>query len=391
MGRHAVTTGRLLALLAMVLCIAWSSASRADELDALYARILREPANTELNLRFARLAEERGTLRWALMAYERVLVNDPGNFDAKLGLMRIKSALAPNTTMVTVAFGTAYESNPLYYLPDGKSTWLAQGSVALRDERNLAGQRWRTDALVGGQINSRYGEINYGYAGGETGPVFYALPGLTITPALGAAAAYFDNRFYYGEGSGSLTFENTVDGYYRALRLRAAYRSYDDFFPSQEGWYAEARGRFTAPNVLGEGSVAIFAPWLIWSDISGIVVNSLVQEIQPGAYVEWGGRVEVYKAATQWLTIGASLAVSWRDYRREVVVATGAQRADTMLMPGVVLLFPGFFWKEADLRLDYRYLHNSSNDATKEFDDHIVSATVVKRFDPTLPIWGQGR
>ena len=51
-----------------------ASTLRADELDALYQRILKEPANTELNLRFARLAEERGTPRWALMAYEQLLV-----------------------------------------------------------------------------------------------------------------------------------------------------------------------------------------------------------------------------------------------------------------------------------------------------------------------------
>ena len=55
-------------------------------------RILREPANIALNLQFARMAEERGTLRWALMAYERVLLNNPDNFDAKMGLMRVKAA-----------------------------------------------------------------------------------------------------------------------------------------------------------------------------------------------------------------------------------------------------------------------------------------------------------
>ena len=49
---------------------------------------------------------------------------------------------------------------------------------------------------------------------------------------------------------------------------------------------------------------------------------------------------------------------------------------------------PGFFWKQADLRLDYRFIHNTSNDKTKEFDDHLMSATMVKRFDPTLPNWG---
>ena len=47
-----------------------------------------------------------------------------------------------------------------------------------------------------------------------------------------------------------------------------------------------------------------------------------------------------------------------------------------------MVLFKGFFWQQADLRLDYRYLRNNSNDPTKEFEDHLISATAVMRFDP---------
>ncbi len=375
-------------LLATFFIVTGSEAVRADELDAMYARILREPANTELNLRFAKLAEDSGKPRWALAAYERILVNDPNNFEGKVGLMRVRRAMQPSYTLVTAELGTGYESNPLYYLPGGKSDWFTQGSLALRDERNINGQRWRTNGIVAGQVNGRYGDLNYAYAGGEIGPIFDVTPGLSITPSLGAAASYFHDRFYYGEGSGALTFEGTNEGLYSALRLRAAYRSYDDYFPSQHGWYADARLRFAKPDVLGVGSVVIFSPYVLWSDISGAVVNTLVTEIQPGAYIEWGGRLEVYKTAFDWLTLGATLTVSWRDYRNDVVVATGAERHDTLIIPGAVALLPGFFWKQADLRLDYRFLRNNSNDATKEFDDHIVSATMVKRFDPTLPNWG---
>jgi hypothetical protein len=380
-----VKLNRVLAwLFVVMLMAAGSSTLRADELNALYQRILNEPANTELNLRFAQLAAEQGKPRWALMAYERVLVNDPENFQAKLGLMRIKAEMAPNTTVVSVELGTAYESNPMYYLPGGKSAWLGTGLITLQDERNLNGLRWRTSGALFGQVNSQYGDLNYAYAGGETGPIFYWLPGLSVSPALGAAAAYFNDRFYYGEGSGSLTFEGVQDNVFRALRLRAAYRSYDDYFPSQQGWYYEARGRVSVPNVLGERTIVAFSPWFVWSDISGTVTNALVQEIQPGAYSEWGGKIEVYKSLTDWLLVGASFSASWRDYRNDAVVnVPGEKRHDTLLLPGVMVLLKGFFWQQADLRLDYRYLRNNSNDPTKEFDDHLISATAVMKFDPT--------
>ncbi len=370
-------------LVLVVVVVAGSSTVRADELDALYARILREPANTPLNLEFAKMAEDRGTPRWALMAYERVLINDPENFAAKMGLMRVKAAMAPNTTVVTVELGSAYESNPLYYLPGGQSAWLGQGLVSVQDERNINGLRWRTSGAVFGQVNSRYGDLNYAYAGGETGPIFYWLPGLSISPALGGAVSYFNDRFYYGEGSGSLTFEGTQNDVTRGLRVRAAYRSYDDYFPSQEGWYYEARGRVAFSNVIGERTVLAFSPWYVWSNISGVVTNALVQEIQPGAYAEWGGKIEVYKTMTDWLLIGANFSASLRNYRNDYVVSVpGEKRRDTLLVPGVMVLFKGFFWQQADLRLDYRYLRNNSNDPTKEFEDHLISATAVMRFDP---------
>jgi hypothetical protein len=369
-----------------------SVTASAKELDTLYARVLRDPANTELNLRFARLAEEQGVLRWALMAYERVTLNDPNNWEAKVGLMRVRRAIQPNYTLVTIDLGTGYESNPLYYLPDGKGAWFGQGLIALNDERNIGGQRWRTSGAVFGQVNARYNDLNYAHAGGETGPIFDLLPGLSFTPMLGGAAAYFDDRFYYAEGSASATFEGTSEGIYRSLRFRAAYRSYDDFFPTQEGWYYDIRARVVVPKVFGDGNLVALSPWVLWSDISGTVTNSLVTEIQPGAYREVGGRIEIFQQLSAWMTVGGSLAVSWRDYSNDFIVdIPGEKRKDTLLIPGAMALFPGFFWKEWDLRFDYRYLNNDSNDPTKSFKDHIVTAAVTKRFDPFRPAPTPGR
>ncbi|MGD9923299.1 MAG: hypothetical protein AB7V13_17920 [Pseudorhodoplanes sp.] len=386
--------------------VAGSVAASAKEIDTLYARVLREPANTELNLRFARLAEEQGNLRWALMAYERVVLNDPSNWEGKVGLMRVRRAIQPTYTVMTIELGAGYESNPLYYLPanqdpytnrnganqQGKSTWFGQGLIALQDERRIGGQMWRTNGAIFGRVNSEYGDLNYAHAGGETGPLIDLIPGLSFTPAIGGAVGYFDDRFYYGEGSGSATFEGTTpEGIYRSLRFRAAYRSYDSYFPSQEGWYYDIRGRVAIPKLFGEGTVFAFSPWVLWSDISGTVTNTLVQEIQPGAYTEYGGRVELFKKFGSWVTVGLNFQVSQRNYRNDYVIGTGEQRKDTLLIPGAMAIFPGFFWKEWDLRFDYRYLRNDSNDPTKEFNDHIVTAAVTKRFDPFRPAPMPGR
>ena len=46
-------------LLVALAALAGAATASAKEIDTLYAQVLREPANTELNLRFARLAEDQ--------------------------------------------------------------------------------------------------------------------------------------------------------------------------------------------------------------------------------------------------------------------------------------------------------------------------------------------
>jgi hypothetical protein len=95
------------------------------ELTRVYSLILRDPTNSQLNLRYAELAEASGKLRWALAAYERVLVNDPGNLEAQAGLQRVRRRLQPNTTQFTAELGAAGETNPRYrdYIAAYASAW----------------------------------------------------------------------------------------------------------------------------------------------------------------------------------------------------------------------------------------------------------------------------
>ena len=100
------------------------------ELTRVYAQVLRDPTNSQLNLRYAALAEASGKLRWALAAYERVLVNDPGNVEAQAGLQRVRWRLQPNTTQFTAEVGAIGETNPRY-LPSGDR---AEAQALARDD-----------------------------------------------------------------------------------------------------------------------------------------------------------------------------------------------------------------------------------------------------------------
>lgn len=235
------------------------TSATADELDTLYSRVVERPSDSELNLRFAQLAENAGKLRWALSAYERVTLNDPGNVAAQEGMQRIRRKLQPSTTLLTVQLGAQYESNPNYYLGPRRSELQTLGSAVLLDERTFNGMRWRTNALAAGVIHQHEDQLNYGILGGDTGPVLDAVAGWSFRPAIGGNVAYFDDRFYYGEGALSGTFESILQGIYRSVTVRGAYRSYGESFPSQEGFYIEARGKLAIPNVIGPSSVAVGA------------------------------------------------------------------------------------------------------------------------------------
>ena len=106
--------------------------------------------------------------------------------------------------------------------------------------------------------------------------------------------------------------------------------------------------------------------------------------MQPGAYLEWGGRIDLIRTVTSWLVLGANISISERDYRTDIVATTGDKRRDIIYSPGATITFPNLFAFQTDLRIDYRYIWDDSNDPTKSFNDHVASVSVVSRFDPTL-------
>ena len=66
---------------------------RADEISDLYQKLQQNPADITLNLQYAAAAEKGGKLKWALPAYERALMADPRNAEAKKGIDRVRQKI----------------------------------------------------------------------------------------------------------------------------------------------------------------------------------------------------------------------------------------------------------------------------------------------------------
>jgi hypothetical protein len=369
----------LLSLLALPLI----GESRADELSDLNAMILRDPGNIELNLRYARLAEQRGELKKALSAYERVTVNSPLNYEAQEGFRRIVRKLQPDITRVSLELGGGWESNPGRDARGDKSDWLALVRAEIRDERRFGDVSWRTVGSAIGEFYRDQGNaVNYAAAGAVTGPIWDVTPQFALHTAVGGGAALYGEHKLYEEIVAAFTLESGFWNGVQTGRLRIGHRGYGEFYGGSDGIYADVSERFGFIGVLQKNDIAAVMPWFRWSDIAGTPLNLPFEETQPGRYWETGLRGEYYRPLAPWIIVGASMSASYREYSDITRLASGAPvlRRDRTYIPAVAVIFPKLLWATADLRVDYRYEDNRSNVPFDTFTNHQVTSSAIFRF-----------
>jgi hypothetical protein len=372
----------VVAIAALLLAVAPSSV-QADELAQLNQLILRDPTNVQLNLRYARLAEEKGELKWALVAYERLIVNDPTNEEAREGLMRVRRKLQPNQTQIFTEFGTMWESNPRRMPTDARGEWELFGRAHIRDERALGDTRWRTTVTAVGEAHRDNQDLNFGYANVMTGPIIDIAGGkVAVHPALGAGGAVLQNRTFFGEVIGALTFESYLEGAYQSVRVRGAFRDYNDFFPSSQGFYGDVVGRFARPYLFSSSDVLVFAPYARLSGIAGTGITVNFNDVQVGRYFEWGASLGYYNRMLEWLTLGVDILAYQRRYAEAMNLVTGdiTRRRDNLVAPGVVVILHNLVVFQHDFRFDYHWQHNDSTDPMWPYINHVFTAASVARF-----------
>lgn len=376
-------------VIAALLAAGCAANAATDQLSYLYSEILVRPADSEINLRYARLAEESGKLRWAFAAYERVALNDPNNQEAQEGLRRVARKLQPNFTEFLMQTGVSYKSNPLYVPTHPTPETQAFGTLAMKDERTLGDQRWRTTGLAAGIGHTRADDLNYGYLGATTGPVFDFIGGTSLHIAAGLGGAYFDQHPWYGEAIARATIEANVNGALQSVAFRAAYRDYDNFFPAAQGWYWDVIGRFVSPGFLDPLNTLVVSPWVRRGDAPGATPISILQPgVEPANFIETGGRIELFRQIYDGVLAGPAVYLLERWYGSNVVPGTvgvvpgtvAAKRQDFIWSPGAIVFFPNLFAYQVGLKLEYQYIRDHSNDPAASFVDNVVTASVVARF-----------
>ncbi|MBS0385258.1 MAG: hypothetical protein JSS00_07905, partial [Proteobacteria bacterium] len=213
-------------------------AAFAQDLDALSSRILDNPGDVSLNLQYAHAAEAAGKPRLALAAYERILINDPGNEEARQGYERVRRIIEPAYTTTRIELGARWDSDPLN-VRNGNEATTYFVNASMVDERAFGSMRWRTILNGEADYTPDIDLLNYAYAGVQTGPIVFMSPHIAMLPAIGGGIASLDGDLYFADVNLSLTFEGRGAGFSYWTRARGGWRDYGDTSIAQSGSYAE--------------------------------------------------------------------------------------------------------------------------------------------------------
>ncbi len=352
----------------------------ADELTDAYARVLANPADSQANIAYAMIAEERKEWRKALGAYERVLLNDPDNEVAKTGIVRVRRIIQPAITQIFAEAGETFETNPRATPTSSGDDYVTYGQLRIKDERPINGVRWRSIATAYGEFYVHNDDLNYAHASVETGPLIdLGSTMLALYPSVGGAVAFTDDRFFYAEANASAMLEGYLNGAYQWARARIGYRMFDPSFTSTNGLYAELRGKWSVANIAHDNDLASIAPWILWSDVGGNIQDTNgINTFSPGQYISGGVTLEYSKKINDKLTVALNVKFSGKHYRVDLA-PDGSAREDLLIAPGATLIFTDALGPQTDLRLNYRYDHNNSNDPAHTYENHSLTGAVVFR------------
>lgn len=353
------------------------------ELRRVFEQILQDPGNAGLNLRYARLAAERGEIRKALAAYERILAQDPNNEEAKAGIRRIQRELEPSVTRVTLLLGGQYESNPNRLSGSGSNRHDGVLSARLQalHERRIGALRWRAEGDVYANYHTRFHGIDFGIAGGRAGPVFDLSEGYRIHAFIGGSYAWLTRRTFYTEGTAGATLEIETQSPLKSVSVRWGYQLVGEDFSTRDGTFVEVSPRFVANALLFERSIAVVTPYWRYNGVFGSGPPGVDprNEPFPARYHQLGIRGDYFVPLFANVTFGIGAIYEYRHYF-ETVTDKSKNRRDHVVSPSAQIIVAGLIKGQADFIFSYSFEHRSSNDSAQLYDNHTAGAKILWRF-----------
>lgn len=356
---------------------------------ALFDALLVNPDDPALNLAFAQRAEAAGQVRHALAAYERVLRANPDQSEAQDGFIRLRRQLSPDRTAAQVSSGFTYRSNPRQN-PSALGTpddLAFEGRYSLEDMRTVNDTRLKTIAEFAHRFQFEEDDLDAASVAAWTGPVFAVGTDASLHVAGGAGGWWLDDGFLYGELSARAVYRFVAMGGSQSLSLYAGRRFVLRDDPDlKSGVFVEAEGRFGYYDVMGGGDALYLRPRLRLSRADGPsdgpspgVLLSPLPNFMTDVF-DYGARVAYFAPVHgRSVYLGAGFGVYDRLFG-DTISNGNVDRRDQYLETTAHLIFRNVMNQQFDVRVDYRFENNFSNDDFEDFENHVIGMRIIGRF-----------
>ena len=178
-----------------------------DALRAIFLRLIKNPADLEVNVLYAKLAEKRGKLGRALATYERLALLDPKNKRWKDNIERLRDLARPPETTIAAVFGGRFDVNgPVN--ADGvgnRAEYNASMVLTLDHKRSVEGRKYQATGLLFADGNFKFEASDLILVALQVGPLFKISESWQLRPAILAERSTTDRT-----ARGNLAFRSSL-------------------------------------------------------------------------------------------------------------------------------------------------------------------------------------
>ena len=178
-----------------------------DALRAIFLRLIKNPADLEVNVSYAKLAEKRGHIGRALATYERLALLDPKNKRWKDNIERLRDLARPPETTIAAVFGGRFDVNgPVN--ADGvgnRAEYNASMVLTLDHKRSVEGLKYQATGLLFADGNFKFEASDLILVALQVGPLFKISKSWQLRPAILAERSTTDRA-----AQGNLAFRSSL-------------------------------------------------------------------------------------------------------------------------------------------------------------------------------------
>ena len=352
-----------------------------DALRAIFLRLIKNPADLEVNVSYAKLAEKRGKIGRALATYERLALLDPKNKRWKDNIERLRDLARPPETTIAAVFGGRFDVNgPVN--ADGvgnRAEYNASMVLTLDHKRSVEGLKYQATGLLFADGNFKFESSDLILVALQVGPLFKISKSWQLRPAILAERSTTDRtapgnlafRSSLSWSAGTLfNFANLDEGPIRTVDTSLYFVGFDN----------ETNGRdaivFTSSSGLGFQGFRK-------SDQLGITPDFTFNGARGGRgtdgfrdlYYEVGLNIEYEIQVSENFRFGPTFSYHYKDYlnyqpggsakRDDHNFVTGLQASASEIIPKIELLGT------------YSYERNISRTTTETYRNHSMGLSFL--------------